>query len=420
MIRFRKDDGSDYPEWEQKAFGDIFTMHQTNTFSRDQLNNELGDVQNIHYGDILVKFGSVIDCNMDKLPFVNEDVPIKKFINESYVRDGDIIVADTAEDYTAGKVSEVQNIGERKVLSGLHTMLCRPQKEFASRYLGYYLNSEQYHKQVIRLLVGTKVYSINKKAITDTILKYPCLEEQQKIADFLSSVDDVIAASEQEVATLEEQKKGVMQKIFSQEVRFKADDGSDYPEWEEKSVKELTLFHKQGYYTKEEYVENGIKLARVSDLFNPKVDFESMPMIDISEKDYEAFKVSVGDFLIARSGSIGRYGIVTEIPEDIKVVFGSFVIKFNFDENLLNTKYFGEFYSSDFALRQLKRIIQAGANVNINAENIKTIKVPLPCLKEQQKIANFLSDFDKAIDLAKQELEQWKELKKGLLQQLFE
>lgn len=211
-----------------------------------------------------------------------------------------------------------------------------------------------------------------------------------------------------------------MQKIFSQEVRFKADDGSDYPEWEEKSVKELTLFHKQGYYTKEEYVQNGIKLARVSDLFNPKVDFESMPMIDISEKDYEAFKVSVGDFLIARSGSIGRYGIVTEIPEDIKVVFGSFVIKFNFDENLLNTKYFGEFYSSDFALRQLKRIIQAGANVNINAENIKTIKVPLPCIEEQKKIADFLSDFDTAIDLVKQELEQWKELKKGLLQQLFE
>ena len=419
MIRFRKDDGSDYPEWEQKAFGDIFTMHQTNTFSRDQLNNELGDVQNIHYGDILVKFGSVIDCNMDKLPFVNEDVPIKKFINESYVRDGDIIVADTAEDYTAGKVSEVQNIGERKVLSGLHTMLCRPQKEFASRYLGYYLNSEQYHKQVIRLLVGTKVYSINKKAITDTILKYPCLEEQQKIADFLSSVDDVIAASEQEVATLEEQKKGVMQKIFSQEVRFKADDGLDYPEWEENKLGNYISLQGGYAFKSDMFVDNGIPIIRISNINNGIIDIKNdiayYEEIDIDDR----FIVTNGDLLIAMSGATtGKTGIYKEEQKSyLNQRVGNFVLNcdslvYSFLYHWVNTETFS---------KQLRTRLAAGAQPNISPSDIESMKILVPqSLEEQQKIADFLSNFDAAIDFAKQELEQWKELKKGLLQQLFE
>lgn len=423
MIRFRKDDGSDYPEWEQKAFGDIFTMHQTNTFSRDQLNNELGDVQNIHYGDILVKFGSVIDCNMDKLPFVNEDVPIKKFINESYVRDGDIIVADTAEDYTAGKVSEVQNIGERKVLSGLHTMLCRPQKEFASRYLGYYLNSEQYHKQVIRLLVGTKVYSINKKAITDTILKYPCLEEQQKIADFLSSVDDVIAASEQEITTLEEQKKGVMQKIFSQEVRFKADDGSDYPEWEEKLLKEVALFFngdRSNRYPKDnDFVENGICFLNTENLHDTVLNIKAKCKYITIEKynELSGAKIELLDTIYCLRGSVGLCALNTFLNEG---TVASSLMVIRAKKEMLEPVYMNCLLKSNIVLKQVSQCLNGSCAGNLSAKDVGLFLIPIPCLEEQQKIADFLSDFDTAIDLAKQELEQWKELKKGLLQQLFE
>lgn len=388
MIRFKKDDGSNYPEIKIMKIKDICTVTNGKGNTQDKIDDGIYPFY----------------VRSDTVERSNKYI----FDNEAIITSGDGVGVGKIFHYVNGKY----NLHQR-------CYACFDFKDVNCKYFYYYF-STFFYRRVKRLSAKGSVDSVRLDFITEMDIKVPCLEEQQKIADFLSSVDDIITASEQEVAALEEQKKGAMQKIFSQEVRFKADDGSDYPEWEEKSVKELTLFHKQGYYTKEEYVENGIKLARVSDLFNPKVDFESMPMIDISERDYEAFKVSVGDFLIARSGSIGRYGIVTEIPEDIKVVFGSFVIKFNFDENLLSTKYFGEFYSSDFALRQLKRIIQAGANVNINAENIKTIKVPLPCIEEQQKIADFLSDFDTAIDLAKQELEQWKELKKGLLQQLFE
>ena len=93
-------------------------------------------------------------------------------------------------------------------------MLCRPQKEFASCYLGHYLNSEQFHKQIVRLLVGTKVYSINKKVIVDTVLNYPCLEEQKKIANLLSDMDTSIDLAKQELEQWKELKKGLLQQLF--------------------------------------------------------------------------------------------------------------------------------------------------------------------------------------------------------------
>ena len=213
-VRFKADDGSDYPQWEEKGFYDIFELFQNNTFSRDMLNYENGNVQNVHYGDVLVKFGSVLDCNKKKLPFINDDIPVSKFSNESYVKNGDVILADTAEDFSAGKVTEIKNVENKKILSGLHTMLCRPKEEFATGFLGYYLNSNTYHKQVIPLLVGTKVYSINKKVIGRTNIKIPCIEEQQKIANFLSDIDTAIEKAKAELECWKEIKKGLLQQLF--------------------------------------------------------------------------------------------------------------------------------------------------------------------------------------------------------------
>ena len=207
MLRFRKEDGSSYPDWDEKGFYEVFELLQNNTFSRDMLNYDDGEVQNVHYGDVLVKYGDVLDCEKELLPFINSDVSVMKYNTQSYIKDGDVVLADTAEDFTAGKVTEVCNVGDKKILSGLHTMLCRPKEEFAKGFLGHYLNSNAYHKQIIPLLVGTKVYSINKKVIGDTKLKIPCMEEQKKIAESLSTIDEKINTQESVIADLEDIKK---------------------------------------------------------------------------------------------------------------------------------------------------------------------------------------------------------------------
>lgn len=213
-VRFKADDGSEYPEWEECQFEDIFNLLQSNTFSRSLLNETHGQVFNIHYGDVLIKYGTIIDVSEDSIPFINEDVDLNKFREDSYIQEGDIIIADTAEDYSAGKVSEVKNIGDKKILSGLHTMLCRPKRRFSSMYLGYYMNCEQYHAQIVRLLVGTKVYSINKTDIQQTTIKIPCIQEQQKIADFLSEFDNAIEYAKEELEVWKNIKKGLLQQLF--------------------------------------------------------------------------------------------------------------------------------------------------------------------------------------------------------------
>ena len=214
QLRFKTNDGTDFPAWEEKKFSEVFIYHQTNTFSRNMLNYEEGDTYNIHYGDILVKFGSYIDFDNSKIPFINSDVTLNKFVSDSFLKDGDIIIADTAEDESAGKVSEVYNINNKKALSGLHTILCRPKQIFASKYLGYFMNSNVYHKQIVKLLVGTKVLSINKSVIADTIIQIPCLAEQQKIADCLSSLDSLIQNQQKVVTTWKQRKKALLQQMF--------------------------------------------------------------------------------------------------------------------------------------------------------------------------------------------------------------
>ena len=159
--------------------------------SRAELNYEDGEYKNIHYGDVLIKFSAFTDVSSADVPYINDDsVPTK--LCSTLLQNGDIVIADTAEDYTVGKATEVENIFESKVVSGLHTIPCRPKMRFSPRYLGYYVNSPKYHNQLIPFIQGVKVSSISKSLIKNTFISYPSLSEQSKIASFLSCLDEKI------------------------------------------------------------------------------------------------------------------------------------------------------------------------------------------------------------------------------------
>ena len=163
-VRFKRNDGADYPEWKKITFENLFTPLNNNTFSRDMLTYDSGEVMNIHYGDILTKFGEICDVHNDGLPFVKEGNGVSKY---ELLRDGDIILADTAEDETVGKAIEIYDMGNIAVISGLHTMACRPTIMFAPKYLGYYMNSFAYHRQLFPFMQGIKVTSIGRKNIAN-------------------------------------------------------------------------------------------------------------------------------------------------------------------------------------------------------------------------------------------------------------
>ncbi len=188
-------------------------------------------------------------------------------------------------------------------------------------------------------------------------------------------------------------------------------------DWNLEAVANLTLEHKQGYYTKDAYVDEGMYLIRITDLHNPKISFEDMPQVYIDKKTYEQFKVEENDFLFARSGAIGRYGIYKgEYP---KAIFASYLIRFKFNAEKINNRYFGYFYESYLAQKQLGSITQGSSNININANNIKSLVVPLPAISEQKKIASILSSVDEAIEKTEAIIKQTEKVKKGLMQQLL-
>lgn len=185
-------------DWEQRKLGDILISLQNNTLSRADLSNEAGVAKNVHYGDVLIKFGEVLDVSKEKLPMISDESVLSKY-KSSILQNGDVIVADTAEDSTVGKCSEIAGLNDEVVLSGLHTIPYRPIEKFASGYLGYYLNSSAYHNHLIPLMQGIKVTSISKSAMQDTDIVYPkSVEEQGKIGDYFQSLDHLITLHQRE------------------------------------------------------------------------------------------------------------------------------------------------------------------------------------------------------------------------------
>lgn len=176
-----------------------------NTLSRAEL-SDVGEVKNIHYGDVLIKFGEVIDVNKISIPYVKSKVALKK--NPDYLQTGDVIIADTAEDDTVGKATEILNIDDIPVVSGLHTIPCRPNLPFIPSYLGYYLNSKSFHEQLYPFMQGIKVTSISKTNIGKTQISYPESIEQTKIANLLNLVSERIEKQRQLIEALKSYKSG--------------------------------------------------------------------------------------------------------------------------------------------------------------------------------------------------------------------
>ena len=211
-VRFSefKNDG----EWEEHAFSDIFTFIPNNTLSRANLNNENGSVQNIHYGDVLIKFRECLNVQNERLPFISDVQDIERYHKVRLVN-GDVIIADTAEDETVGKCTELIGLAGEIIVPGLHTIAIRPNKMFASGYLGFYMNSNSYREQLTQIMQGIKVLSISKTAISHTKIRFPSsINEQEKIARSLSSINDEIKSYEDKITALELHKKGLMQQLF--------------------------------------------------------------------------------------------------------------------------------------------------------------------------------------------------------------
>ena len=200
--------------WEQRKFSEVFYSIPNNTLSRSELSTDEGTVKNIHYGDVLINFDAYIDVQNAVLPRIVNDAKATKAA-KSTLKDGDVVIADTAEDETVGKCAEIGNLVNDVVVSGLHTIPSRPKFKFGKGYLGFYMNSSAYHDQLRPLIQGIKVSSISKSALAKTELKYPKnMAEQEKIGSFFLMIDNTITLHQRKVEALQKLKKSLLQQMF--------------------------------------------------------------------------------------------------------------------------------------------------------------------------------------------------------------
>jgi len=205
--------------WVEKRFDECFEIIGNNTYARECMCDDCGGVANIHYGDVLIRYGSVLDCSRTAVPSLINSI----ICRTDRLSDGDVIIADTAEDETVGKAIEIRGIEGRCAVSGLHTIACRPRFDFAPGWLGYYINSSTFHDQLLPLITGTKVSSISKAGLRTTILNVPTIAEQRAIATVLSDMDAEIEALEAKRAKYESIKQGMMQELLTGKTRLKGE-----------------------------------------------------------------------------------------------------------------------------------------------------------------------------------------------------
>ena len=374
--------------WKQRKLESLLDNLQNNTLSRADLSYEKGKIKNIHYGDILIKFGEILNIKKEQLPnIVNEDV-VKKY-KTSILQNGDIVFVDTAEDETVGKCSEIAGLTDEIVLSGLHTIPCRPKLKFADGYLGYYLNSEIFHQQLLPFMQGIKVTSISKAAMKKMNIIYPkSVEEQAKIGGYFYNLDNLI--------TFHHRKLNILNKIY----RYA---------WEQRKLGELGTVQTCKRIFKEQTSEQG----DIPFFKNGTIGLE--PDSYISREVYEEFRrlypyPEVGDTLISVVGSIGRTAEYTgkdEYFQDSNVVW----LK---TDGSINKKFLKISY------QVIKWLIEGSTVKHLYKDNILRSEIVMPVSQiEQAKIAEFFEELAQLITLHQQKCKQLQIIRKFMLKNMF-
>lgn len=287
---------------------------------------------------------------------------------------------------------------------------------YSPKFLYYIFCTENWSKHD----ESTGVPSLSAKNVENTHKHIPSYSEQQKIADFLSNVDSIITAETKILNTLQKKKKALMQKLFTQQLRFKSDDGKDFPEWEEKKLGEVcnVLSGKRvPKGNKLTSVNTGLKYITVSDMGDKFVSNKDIKYITQEiETKIKKYKVITGDIIISVAGTLGKVNIITE-------EFNNANLTENCDKLTefkgCITEYLFYFLQSDKFLDEINRIKTSSAQPKLALDRLRIFVIPIPIIKEQQKIADCLSSMDSLIQTQQKVVTTWQQRKKALLQQMF-
>lgn len=395
-------------EWEEKKLSDFMTR-----LTRKNSNNESSRALTI----------SSVDGLIDQGEFFKKQIASKDTSGYYLLKKGDFAYNKSySVGYDYGSIKRLDRY-EDGVVSTLYICMSLT-SDTNSDYLTHYFDSMKWNKSVSEISAeGARnhgLLNIPTEAFFQTKhFLAPSSAEQQKIANFLSNVDSIITAETKILNTLQKKKKALMQKLFTRQLRFKSDDGTDFPAWEEKKLEECVKKVCVGFVgvCEQFYTDkSGIPMYRTGNLKNGKVNKLDLKYVtkEFHEKNIKS-QLQKYDILIARHGENGQASLYNydEQANCLNIV----IVRPN--EELAFHNYLINCINSDFVRKEVSRKTAGSTQSVINTKAIEGLIIPIPCKAEQQKIADCLSSIDSLIQTQQKVVTTWQHRKKALLQQMF-
>ena len=399
-IRFKNDDGNNYPNWEDKKLDNVFKFYKGKGISKIELSEE--GIPCIIYGELYTKYREVIGVVKSKTNIKKELL----FMSEI----GDILIPSSGE--TQKDIATASTVMEKNVALGGDINILRSKETINSPYVSYYLKHIK-NIEISKLSQGNSVVHLYSKQLSNLKIEIPSLEEQQKIGDFFMLLDKRIEQQEQKIALLKDYKKAMMQKIFSQKIRFKDDNGNDYPDWEEKKLGEIVYRNskknKDQKYTLIQSISNKYGFVNQEDYFEDRrvgsLDVSNYYVIDKGCFAYNPSRIDVGSLAYKNDNDIS--------------IISPLYVSFKGNAKHINDKFLlGWLFSHKF-VGKLGRLFEGSVRNTLSYENLSTIDIETPCIAEQEKIALFLEVINDSIENQKELLDEIIKEKTALLNKMF-
>lgn len=393
-------------EWEEKKLSDIASFSKGKGYTKKDL--EKNGTPIVLYGRMYTKYETVIS---DIDTFVN--LQVGSIISKG----GEIIVPASGE--TAEEISRASVVKNKGIILGGDLNILSLQKDkYNPEFFALTISSGTSQKRLSKLAQGKSVVHLHNEDLSGLQIKVPSLPEQQKIADFLSNVDSIITAETKILNSLQKKKKALMQKLFTQQLRFKSDDGKDFPEWEEKKLGEIAIFSKGSGCSKSDLVSSGTPVILYGRLYTKYETVISDVDTFVQEKKNSV--ISVGnEIIVPASGETAEDISRASVVKHNGIILGGDLNIIKVDLNHYIPEFIALCISNGEPKKRMAKLAQGKTIVHLHNSDLQQLIFSIPCKEEQQKIADCLSSIDSLIQTQQNVVTTWQQRKKALLQQMF-
>lgn len=403
-MRFKRDDGTVFPDWNSSEIGNVADTCSGGTPSTSVSEYWDGPIQWLTPTEINSKYVHNSKRTITSAGIANSSAKLLPI--------GALLLTTRA---TIGACSINNFDGDVSTNQGFQSLICK--SSLFNEYAYYAITRDKFQKELIKHSSGSTFLEISPKNLKKLPIPIPCIEEQQKIASFFSTLDQKIELNERKIEALEKLKKGLMQNIFNRKIRFKKDDGTDFPDWKVSELGNIAEIRGGGTpsTSNSDYWDGNIQWLTPTEIDSKYVHESNRKITESGLANSSAKLLPMGTILLTTRATLGACSINN---------FNGFVCTNQGFQSLvckpivLNEYVYYAITFDEFQ-KKITKHASGSTFLEISAKNLKKLTIPTPSLEEQRKIADLLSTLDLQIDIKKKTVSAMRDLKRGFMQQMF-